>query len=202
MSKPTKQFNHTALTVDGPNATPHPHCKGKITFSNVSFSYAPRKTALENVSFSVEPGTTTAIVGESGSGKSTCLKLLFRFYDADSGAIFVDDRDVRDVTISSLRSHIGVVPQDAILFNASLRYNILYAKPGATLNDMQEACHAASIHEQITKFPDGYETIIGEGGSRLSGGEKQRVGFSLLLGSRSILQITLYNPGNDSPCHS
>lgn len=154
------------------------------------------------MSFSVEPGTTTAIVGESGSGKSTCLKLLYRFYDVDSGAIFVDDRNVRDVAISSLRSHIGVVPQDAILFNASLRYNILYAKPGATFDDMQEACTAASIHEQIKKFPDGYETIVGEGGSRLSGGEKQRVGLSLLLKSRFTLQITFCNPGNDSPCHS
>ncbi|CAD6577321.1 MAG: hypothetical protein ASARMPRED_008216 [Alectoria sarmentosa] len=168
-------FKYRARTIDGPNAVALPHCTGKITFSNVRFAYDPRKTALDNVSFTVDPGTTTAIVGESGSGKSTCLKLLFRFYDVESGAIFVDDSNIRDVTMSSLRSHIGVVPQDTMLFNASLRHNLLYAKTDATLDEMQEACHAASIHERILSFPDGYETAVGEGGARLSGGEKQRI---------------------------
>lgn len=123
----------------------------------------------------MDPGTTTAIVGLSGSGKSTCAKLLFRFYDVVSGAILVDDANINDVTMTSLRSHIGVVPQDTVLFNASLMYNILYAKPAATVSEVEDACRAASIHERIMRFPDQYETVVGEGGSRLSGGEKQRV---------------------------
>ena len=169
------KFKYKTRIVDGPNAIPLAHCKGKIVFSNVDFWYDERKIALQNVSFTVDAGSTTAIVGESGSGKSTCLKLLFRFYDVDSGSILIDDSHIRDLTVGSLRSHIGVVPQDTSLFNASIRYNILYAKPDATLEEIQKACEAASIHERILSFPDGYETVVGEGGARLSGGEKQRV---------------------------
>lgn len=123
----------------------------------------------------VEPGTSTAIVGESGSGKSTILKLLFRFYNVTSGAILVDGTDVRNITVKSLREYIGVVPQDTILFNDSLIYNLLYAKPSASEKEVFDACGAASIHQRILRFPEGYETAVGERGLKLSGGEKQRV---------------------------
>ncbi|KAG6988949.1 ABC transporter aclQ [Physcia stellaris] len=183
-------FHNTARTTDSPNARLLPECKGKITFSHVSFSHDPRKTSLNDVSFTVEPGTTTAIVGESGSGKSTCLQLLFRFYDVDGGSISVDESDVRDVTMESLRSQIGVVPQNSMLFNASLIQNLLYANPKASLSEIHEACRSAHIHERILEFPDRYDTVVGEGGARLSGGEKQRLtGSSLkIIIARAILR--------------
>lgn len=106
------------------------------------------------------------------------MQLLFRFYDVDSGGVSVDESDIRDVTMRSLRSQIGVVPQNSVLFNASVRYNLLYANPEASVDEVQEACQAAHIHERILSFPDGYDTVVGEGGSRLSGGEKQRVSRS------------------------
>lgn len=121
------------------------------------------------------PGTSTAIVGESGSGKSTILKLLFRFYDVDKGAIEIDGTDIRDMKLESLRNFIGVVPQDTILFNDTVMFNLLYAKPDATETEVYEACKAASIHNNIMRFPQGYSTSVGERGLKLSGGEKQRV---------------------------
>ena len=148
---------------------------GKIAFESVSFAYDSRKPALRNVSFTVDPGTSTAIVGRSGSGKSTCLKLLFRFYNVDSGSIKIDNLDVRKIKIQSLREHIGVVPQDTILFNDSLKYNIRYAKPDVSDNELFEACSAANLHHRVLGFPQGYETSVGERGLKLSGGEKQRV---------------------------
>lgn len=150
-------------------------CKGHIEFRDVSFAYDSRRPALHDITFEVKPGATVAIVGESGSGKSTLLRLLFRFYNPSSGAISVDGRDVRDVTIQSLRSHFGVVPQETMLFNDSLMYNIRYSKPSATDQEVYDACAAASIHDKILAFPDGYDTQVGERGLRLSGGEKQRV---------------------------
>lgn len=127
------------------------------------------------MSFDVLPGTSTAIVGESGSGKSTILKLLFRFYDVNDGQIRVDGLDIRDIHIENLRRHIGVVPQDTILFNDTLMYNLLYAKPGASSEDVYDACRSASIHGKILDFPSGYSTTVGERGLKLSGGERQRV---------------------------
>jgi len=182
---------------DRPDAAPLSHCTGKVTFSKVNFSYDPRKPALENVSFTVEPGTSTAIVGGSGSGKTTCLKLLFRFYDVDGGEVMIDDIDVRDMTASSLRSHMGVVPQDTILFNTSLMYNLLYANPQATTEEMYTACRLAHIHDRILSFPNGYETQVGERGLRLSGGEKQRVSC---LNDISHTALTR-EAGRHSPCH-
>ena len=139
------------------------------------FAYRGRTPALSNISFSAEPGSTTALVGESGSGKSTCFRLLFRFYDVDTGYISVDDVGIRDFTVASLRSHIAVVPQDTVLFNASLMHNLQYAKPNATREEIDKACRVASIHDRILDLPEGYETSVGERGLRLSGGEKQRV---------------------------
>jgi ATP-binding cassette, subfamily B, vacuolar membrane transporter HMT1/ACLQ len=151
------------------------HCEGEIKFEDINFSYATGKTALKHVSFEVKPGTTTALVGESGSGKSTILKLLFRFHNPDRGGIFYDGQEIQDITIQSVRSHIGVVPQDTVLFNDTLMYNLLYAKPDASEARIHEACIAASIHHKICTFPEGYDTRVGERGLKLSGGEKQRV---------------------------
>lgn len=161
--------------MDSDDASDLPQCTGRITFSDVSFAYDQRNPAIENLSFTAEPGTSTAIVGESGSGKSTCLKLLFRFYDPASGCIKIDNQDVRGIRLQSLRKHFGVVPQDTTLFNTSILYNIQYARPEATLEEVYEACRAASIHDKIMSFPERYETKVGERGLRLSGGEKQRV---------------------------
>lgn len=114
-------------------------------------------------------------MGESGSGKSTCLRLLFRFYDVSSGSIAIDGHDIRDLKLDSLRRNIGVVPQDTVLFNATIMYNLLYARPDATEADVYDACKTANIHDRILAFPDGYQTKVGERGLKLSGGERQRV---------------------------
>ncbi|RDL39683.1 Uncharacterized protein BP5553_04023 [Venustampulla echinocandica] len=171
-------FKEQPTVVDDPEALDMPTCEGQIRFQNVKFSYDYRKPALENLSFTCRPGTTTAFVGESGGGKSTVFRLLFRFYNAQDGSIQLDNNDIKDITIDSLRHHIGVVPQDTILFNETLMYNLKYANQNATDEDIYAACRAASIHDKIMAFPDGYETKVGERGLRLSGGEKQRVAIA------------------------
>lgn len=168
--------------MDTKDASGLTHCTGRISFENVHFAYDERKPALDGVSFEVPPSTSMAIVGESGSGKSTILKLLFRFYDANAkhlncGAIKVDGIDIRNIFLADLRSHMGVVPQETILFNDTIMYNLLYARPGATEDEVYAACQAASIHDRIMAFPAGYDTKVGERGLKLSGGEKQRVGM-------------------------
>jgi ABC-type multidrug transport system fused ATPase/permease subunit len=153
-------------------------CKGRISFSNVDFAYDKRKPTLANISFEIQPGTTTAIVGESGSGKSTILKLLFRFYEVEGGSISIDGVEIRDITMATLRTHFSVVPQDTILFNESILYNVKYANPEASFEEVQAACKVASIHNKIMSFPDGYNSSVGERGLRLSGGEKQRIAIA------------------------
>ena len=182
-------FREQPTVVDMPSATPLPVCKGDIVFENVKFSYDSRKPALNGLTFRCEPGTTTALVGESGGGKSTVFRLLFRFYNSEWGRILIDGHDVKNTTIDSLRKHIGVVPQDTVLFNETLMYNLKYANQNATDEDVYEACKAASIHDKIMSFPDRYNTKVGERGLRLSGGEKQRVAIArtILKNPRIIL---------------
>ncbi|KAK5712801.1 ATP-binding cassette-type vacuolar membrane transporter Hmt1 [Elasticomyces elasticus] len=171
-------FKERPTVEDEPGAVDLPLCEGEIRYNDVQFSYDTRKPALQGLTFRCKPGTTTALVGESGGGKSTVFRLLFRFYNTQSGTMQIDGHDVKGVKIDSLRSHIGVVPQDTILFNESLMYNLKYARQSATDEEVFEACRAASIHDKILGFPDGYNTKVGERGLRLSGGEKQRVAIA------------------------
>jgi len=151
---------------------------GEVVFEDVSFSYDSRRSVLDDVSFSVEPGKTIAIVGPSGAGKSTISRLLFRFYDATHGRILIDGQDIRDVTQKSVRAAIGMVPQDTVLFNDTIYYNIAYGAPGATPTEIEGAAKMAHIHDFIMSLPDGYSSTVGERGLKLSGGEKQRVAIA------------------------
>lgn len=182
-------FKEQPTVVDDEYAKPLLSCDGEIRFKHVRFSYDARKPALEDLSFTCRPGTTTALVGESGGGKSTVFRLIYRYYNAQDGSIQVDGNDIKNITIDSLRKHIGVVPQDTILFNETLMYNLKYANQAASDEDVYNACRAASIHDKIMAFPDGYNTKVGERGLRLSGGEKQRVAIArtILKGPRIIL---------------
>jgi ABC-type transport system involved in Fe-S cluster assembly fused permease/ATPase subunit len=182
-------FKEKPTVVDKADAKDLPSCEGDVRFNDIHFAYDQRKEALRGLDFHCKPGTTTAFVGESGGGKSTVFRLLFRFYNIAAGSIQVDGHDVQDLTIDSLRRHIGVVPQDTVLFNETLMYNLKYAKPGATDAEVHEACRAASIHDRIMTFPDAYETRVGDRGLRLSGGEKQRVAIArtILKGPRIIM---------------
>ena len=154
---------------------------GGVSLKDVHFGYDPERTILNGVTLDVLPGQTVAIVGSSGSGKSTIGRLLFRFYDVVSGALTIDGQDVRDITQESLHAQIGVVPQDTVLFNDTVHYNIKYGRPTATEEEIIAAAKAAKIHEFIISLPDGYETTVGERGLKLSGGEKQRVGIARTL---------------------
>lgn len=164
---------------DQPQAQDLTQCSGHISWKGVSFAYSPnQEPAIRNIDFECKPGTTTAFVGESGGGKSTVFRLMFRYYNCTEGAIALDGHDVKDLTIDSLRRYIGVVPQDTILFNETLMYNLKYARPGCTDEEVYEACRAASIHDKIMGFSKQYDTKVGERGLRLSGGEKQRVAIA------------------------
>jgi len=155
--------------------------RGAVAFRQVDFRYDLRRPILSEVDFRVPPGATMAIVGPSGAGKSTIARLLFRFYDIDGGSIEIDGRDIRAVTQQSLRHAIRVVPQDTVLFNDTIYYNITYGRPGATRADVEEAARHAHIHDFITALPDGYRTMVGERGLKLSGGEKQRVAIARVI---------------------
>jgi ATP-binding cassette subfamily B protein len=167
--------------ADKPNAPDLKISGGAIVLENLRFGYDPAREILKGISVTVPAGHTVAIVGATGSGKSTIGRLLFRFYDVTGGAFKIDGQDVRDVTQSSLHSAIGVVPQDTVLFNDTIRYNIAYGRDGATQDDVENAAKAAQIHDFIQSLPDGYETSVGERGLKLSGGEKQRVGIARTL---------------------
>ena len=166
---------------DKPNSRDLAIHGGNVRLENVSFGYNSDRPILQNVSIDVRAGQTVAIVGSSGSGKSTIGRLLFRFYDVVSGALTIDGQDVRDVTQKSLHNAIGVVPQDTVLFNDTIYYNIAYGRDGATREDVEKAARDAQIHDFILSLPEGYETQVGERGLKLSGGEKQRVGIARTL---------------------
>lgn len=170
-----------AEVADKPQAPAIAVTGGKIELDNVKFGYDPERVILKGVSLTVEAGQNVAIVGQSGSGKSTIGRLLFRFYDVSGGALRIDGQDVRDVTQTSLHDIIGVVPQDTVLFNDTIRYNIAYGREGASEAEIIEAAQSAQIHEFISSLPEGYDTMVGERGLKLSGGEKQRVGIARTL---------------------
>jgi ATP-binding cassette, subfamily B, heavy metal transporter len=164
--------------TDKPGATPLTVHKGEIAFDNVRFHYDRERPILRGVSFKVPAGKTVAIVGPSGAGKSTVSRLLYRFYDVTGGAIRIDGQDIADVTQGSLRAAIGMVPQDTVLFNDTIRYNIEYGRPGATREEIENAARMAQIHQFVLGLPKGYDTVVGERGLKLSGGEKQRVAIA------------------------
>ena len=155
--------------------------EGHVRFEHVSFAYDPARPILHDVSFEIPPGKTVAVVGPSGAGKSTLARLLYRFYDINEGAISIDGQELRSVTQASLRSAIGIVPQDTVLFNDTVEYNIAYGRPGATREEVEGAARAAHIHAFIAATPKGYDTMVGERGLKLSGGEKQRVAIARTL---------------------
>ncbi|MEM9031832.1 MAG: ABC transporter ATP-binding protein/permease, partial [Pseudomonadota bacterium] len=167
--------------ADKPGAPPIEVTGGEVAFDNVVFGYETARPILKGVSLTVGAGEKVAIVGPSGSGKSTIGRLLFRFYDVAAGALRIDGQDVRDVSQASLHATIGVVPQDTVLFNDTIRYNIAYGRDGATEEAIIGAAKAASIHDFIVSLPEGYDTTVGERGLKLSGGEKQRVGIARTL---------------------
>ncbi|TFH43495.1 MAG: ATP-binding cassette domain-containing protein, partial [Lysobacterales bacterium] len=164
--------------ADTSGARTLPLSSGEVSFEDVHFNYDARRPILKGVSFRVPAGKTVAVVGPSGSGKSTIGRLLYRFYDVSQGSIRIDGHDVREITQASLRASIGVVPQDTVLFNETIYYNIAYGKPGVTPTEVEHAARTAHVHEFIMAMPDGYETIVGERGLKLSGGEKQRVAIA------------------------
>jgi ATP-binding cassette subfamily B protein len=166
---------------DKPDAVPLRVHGGEVVFDDVRFGYDPRRPILHGVSFSIAPGRRVAVVGPSGAGKSTISRLLFRFYDVTGGAVRIDGQDLRDVTQSSLRANIGIVPQDTVLFNESIRHNIAYGRPEASFDEVVAAARLARIHDFIEGLPDGYDTLVGERGLKLSGGEKQRVAIARAL---------------------
>ncbi|EDO42945.1 predicted protein, partial [Nematostella vectensis] len=171
-------FGQKREVVDVPNAPALTVTNGLIEFRNVSFSYDQRQPVLKNISFTVFPGQTLALVGNSGGGKSTIIRLLYRFYDVGSGCISIDGQDISKVTSKSLRQVIGVVPQDTVLFNNDIRFNVRYGRLEADDAAVEEAAQAADIHNRILTFPEGYSSLVGERGLKLSGGEKQRVAIA------------------------
>ena len=175
--------NALPLLVESPALGPH------VIFKEVSFHYEVNRQILNNVSFEILPGQTTAVVGHSGAGKSTLSRLLFRFYDVQQGAILFDGQNIQDVQQASLRQVVGIVPQDTVLFNDTIGYNIAYGKPGATQSEIEAAAKSAQIHEFIASLPDGYQSAVGERGLKLSGGEKQRVAIARTLLKHPALLI-------------
>ena len=166
---------------DKPGAPPLRVTDGTVRFDGVGFAYDPARPILHDLSFEIPAGRTVAVVGPSGAGKSTLARLLYRFYDVQTGRITIDGQDIREVTQASLRASIGIVPQDTVLFNDTVAYNIAYGRPGASREEVEAAARAAHIHEFIVATPGGYETMVGERGLKLSGGEKQRVAIARTL---------------------
>ncbi|HTT97223.1 MAG TPA: ABC transporter ATP-binding protein/permease [Rhizomicrobium sp.] len=178
MEQMFRLLNQPREVKDKPNAPPLVVTRGEIKFDNVVFSYEPARTVLKGISFTVPAGKTVAVVGPSGAGKSTISRILYRFYDIKSGSVTIDGQDIRDVTQESLRAVIGIVPQDTVLFNDTVRYNIAYGRIGATEAEIKDAARYAQIDKFIVELPLGYDAMVGERGLKLSGGEKQRVAIA------------------------
>ncbi|MBP4049846.1 ABC transporter ATP-binding protein/permease [Chromobacterium violaceum] len=164
--------------ADAPGAKSLDTRSATVRFDHVGFAYESKRQILHDVDFTIPAGQTLAVVGASGAGKSTLSRLMFRFYDATSGAVRINGEDIRSLTQDSLRAHIGIVPQDTVLFNDTVYYNIAYGKPGATREEVMDAARSAHIHDFVSSLPDGYDTMVGERGLKLSGGEKQRVAIA------------------------
>jgi ATP-binding cassette, subfamily B, heavy metal transporter len=182
-------LRENAEIEDSPEAAPLALSGGEVRFENVTFGYTAERQILGGVDFTVPAGHTLAIVGPSGAGKSTISRLLFRFYDVNGGRVAIDGQDIRAVTQQSLRAAIGIVPQDTVLFNDTIRYNIAYGRPGASQDEIEEAAHLARIHDFVASLPDGYDTRVGERGLKLSGGEKQRVAIARTILKRPSILI-------------
>jgi ATP-binding cassette subfamily B protein len=179
-----------AEIVDRPDAKSLRVDQGEIKFENVSFAYDPDRQILKNISFAVPAGKMVAIVGPSGAGKSTISRILFRFYELSGGKVTIDGQNISDVTQSSLRAVIGMVPQDTVLFNDTIEYNIRYGRPDATEREVRDAAKLAQIHDFIMTLPQGYDSLVGERGLKLSGGEKQRVAIArTILKAPPILML-------------
>lgn len=174
---------------DRPEVIQLPPIKGEVVFNDVSFQYMKEKTVLKNVSLSVKPGETIAILGATGSGKSTLIYLIPRFYEVTDGKIMIDGHDIRDVTLKSLRKHVGIVLQDIFLFSTTIKENIAFGKPNAPMEEIVKAAKSAQAHDFITDFTDGYDTLVGERGVTLSGGQKQRIAIArtLLMNPRILI---------------
>ena len=175
--------NAPLLKIQNPELGPH------VVFDKVAFFYEANRGILNGISFAMLPGQTTAVVGHSGAGKSTLSRLLFRFYDVQGGAIYLDEQDIKSVQQASLRQAVGIVPQDTVLFNDSIGFNIAYGKPGATQQEIEAAAKSAQIHDFISRLPKGYDTDVGERGLKLSGGEKQRVAIARTLLKNPVLLV-------------
>ena len=178
MDKMFRLLQENREVADRPGAPALVPRQARVAFEHVDFSYEPRRQILFDVSFEIPAGKTVAVVGPSGSGKSTLSRLLFRFYDVGGGRITIDGQDIRDVTQLSLRACLGIVPQDTVLFNDTIFYNINYGRTDASPDEVIEAARAAHIHDFIESLPDGYNAMVGERGLKLSGGEKQRVAIA------------------------
>jgi len=176
-----KLLRHPVEIIDHEDAAPLEITRASVEFRDVGFHYNEDRRILDKVSFKLEDGEKLAIVGPSGAGKSTIARLLFRFYDIDAGQILISGQNIAAVTQQSLREAIGIVPQDTVLFNDSILYNIQYARPGASFEEVREVARLADIDGFISKLPQGYDTIVGERGLKLSGGEKQRVAIARVL---------------------
>ena len=184
-----KLLERRAEIADRPDAKPLVAGAGGIRFEQVSFHYQPERPILKDLDFRIEPGQTLAVVGHSGAGKSTLARLLFRFYDVTGGRVLIDGQDIRDLTQQSLRAAIAIVPQDTVLFNESVYYNLLYGRPGATRAEVERAAEMAHIRDFIERLPDGWETVVGERGLKLSGGEKQRVAIARAILKRPRILV-------------
>jgi ATP-binding cassette subfamily B protein len=184
VEKMTVLLDERSEIVEAPAARVLPDGKGELVFSDVCFAYDERRPVLDGVSFRVAPGRTLAVVGASGAGKSTLSRLIFRFYDLTGGTIAIDGASLSEVTLASLRAAIAVVPQDTALFNDTLEHNIAIGRPAASRGEIEDAARLAEIHDFIATLPDGYETVVGERGLKLSGGEKQRVAIA-----RAVLKL-------------